>query len=90
MESIFNKMVEIIANRIRVHPEGHFIIGNLWAALECRDLLSEYSIEFVDWVEGCGYYKISGTDEWTEGNEVIATSTNELFKMFVEIKDTWG
>lgn len=47
----------------------------------------ETAVAFAEWIDGCGYSRIAYDDkygEWTEGNEVVAETTDQLFNLFMQ------
>jgi hypothetical protein len=47
------------------------------------------AIAFAEWIDGCGYSRIAyerGYGEWTEGNETVAVTTEQLYNQFIITK----
>lgn len=58
------------------------------------ELMDEYArqeaLGFAEWIDGCGYNRIpyKGKDgEWTEGNEIVAETTEQLFDLYLQSKN---
>ena len=60
--------------------------------LEAMDFFAEQEcVGFADWIDGCMYSKVYDDKqedyiEWTDGGEIIAKSTKELYQLYLKSK----
>lgn len=57
--------------------------------IRSQTMHNDDAIEFAEWIDGCMYSRMSDKEKylgWADGNETIAKTTEELYKIFKEYK----